>query len=426
MNIFQKFLSRFTRKMHIFFNRSEYAASGNLRENAVVAGIANAIATNVAKLSPQVIRKDARGITVKNDRLSRLLNIRPCPEASTFDFLYRLTADAVFTSNGFAVIFYNDDFTEVLRIQPVTVRSHQIFEDEAGNIFFRFVWDYDGLEYTVPYQFVIHLKARYNKKRFLGTSPDCDLKNTVELLETTYDGIKNVIRNSASLRGYLKYNNFIDDDELKEKVRDFQRAYMSAENEGGIAGLDNELEFKEITQQPRPIPTAQVAFFRDDICRYYNINEKILTGAYSEADWNSFYEAVIEPIAIQLSLEFTFKLFTERERGFGNKIIFTANRLQHATLQTRAAIGKDMFDRGAITINQYLELMYYPPIEGGDVRMVSLNYVKVDDQSLYQTGKDGDAAGGETPPAEDPPGNAGNPSANIKARIKEVCSYGNL
>lgn len=426
MNIFQKFLSRFTRKMHIFFNRSEYAASGNLRENAVVAGIANAIATNVAKLSPQVIRKDARGITVKNDRLSRLLNIRPCPEASTFDFLYRLTADAVFTSNGFAVIFYNDDFTEVLRIQPVTVRSHQIFEDEAGNIFFRFVWDYDGLEYTVPYQFVIHLKARYNKKRFLGTSPDCDLKNTVELLETTYDGIKNVIRNSASLRGYLKYNNFIDDEELKEKVRDFQRAYMSAENEGGIAGLDNELEFKEITQQPRPIPTAQVAFFRDDICRYYNINEKILTGAYSEADWNSFYEAVIEPIAIQLSLEFTFKLFTERERGFGNKIIFTANRLQHATLQTRAAIGKDMFDRGAITINQYLELMYYPPIEGGDVRMVSLNYVKVDDQSLYQTGKDDGAAGGETPPAEDPPGNTGNPSANIKARIKEVCSYGNL
>lgn len=426
MNIFQKFLSRFTRKMHIFFNRSEYAASGNLRENAVVAGIANAIATNVAKLSPQVIRKDARGITVKNDRLSRLLNIRPCPEASTFDFLYRLTADAVFTSNGFAVIFYNDDFTEVLRIQPVTVRSHQIFEDEAGNIFFRFVWDYDGLEYTVPYQFVIHLKARYNKKRFLGTSPDCDLKNTVELLETTYDGIKNVIRNSASLRGYLKYNNFIDDEELKEKVRDFQRAYMSAENEGGIAGLDNELEFKEITQQPRPIPTAQVAFFRDDICRYYNINEKILTGAYSEADWNSFYEAVIEPIAIQLSLEFTFKLFTERERGFGNKIIFTANRLQHATLQTRAAIGKDMFDRGAITINQYLELMYYPPIEGGDVRMVSLNYVKVDDQSLYQTGKDDGATGGETPPAEDPPGNAGNPSANIKARIKEVCSYGNL
>lgn len=267
MNIFQRFLSRFKRSMHIIFNRSEYAPSGSLRENEIVGAIANAIASNVGKLAPQVIRKDARGVTIKNDRLSRLLNIRPCPEASTYDFLYRLASDAIYTSNAFAIVFYSEDFSDIERIQPVTVRSHRIFEDEDGNIMFRFVWDYDGEEYTVPYQFVIHIKARYNKKRFLGTSPDGDLKNSVELLETTYDGIKNVIKNSASLRGYLKYNNFIDDDELKEKVRDFQRAYMSAENEGGIAGLDNELDFKEITQQPRQIPVTQVAFFRDNISR---------------------------------------------------------------------------------------------------------------------------------------------------------------
>lgn len=420
MNFFQRFLSRFKRSLHIIFNRSEYAPSGSLRESEIVGAVANPIASNVGKLVPQVIRKDARGVTIKNDRLSRLLNIRPCPEMSTYDFLYRLASDLVYTSNAFAVVFYNEDFTDITRIQPVTVRSHRVFEDENGNILFRFVWDYDGQEYTVPYNFVIHVKARYNKKRFLGTPPDADLQNTVELLETTYDGIKNVIKNSASLRGYLKYNNFIDDDELKEKVRDFQRAYMSAENEGGVAGLDNELDFKEITQQPRQIPVTQVAFFRDNIYRYYGVNEKILTSTYTEAEWNSFYEAVIEPIAVQLSLEFTFKLFTERERGFGNKIIFTANRLQYATLTTRATIGQAMFDRGIITVNEYRELMYLPQIDGGDVRQVSLNYVKTDDQSLYQTGKEDDAAGEETPP-EDPPKQNDRSSATIKSKIREVC-----
>lgn len=425
MNFLQRFISRFKRSIHIVFNRSEYAPSGSLRENEIVGAIANAIASNVGKLAPQVIRKDARGITVKNDRISRLLNLRPCPEASTYDFLYRLASDLIYTSNAFAVIFYNEDFTDILRIQPVTVRSHRIFEDESGRVFFRFVWDYDGEEYTLPYEFVIHVKARYNKKRFLGTSPDCDLRESVDLLQTTYDGIKNVIKNSASLRGYLKYNNFIDDDELKEKVRDFQSAYMSAENEGGIAGLDNELDFHEITQQPRQIPVAQVAFFRDNIYRYYGVNEKILTGAYTEAEWNSFYESAIEPIAIQLSLEFTFKLFTERERGFGNKIVFTANRLQYATLQTRAAIGKDLFDRGVITINEYRELMYMQQIEDGDVRMVSLNFVKSDDQSLYQTGKDGGEGDGKG--TEDPPtGKENKSSAAIKAQIKEVCRNANL
>lgn len=401
MNFFQRFLSRFKRSLHVIFNRSEYAPSGSLRENEIVGAVANVIATNVGKLAPQVIRKDARGVTIKNDRLSRLLNMRPCPEMSTFDFLYRLASDLVYTSNAFAVVFYNEDFTDITRIQPVTVRSHRVFEDENGNILFRFVWDYDGQEYTVPYDFVIHIKSRYNKKRFLGTPPDADLQNTVDLLDTTYDGIKNVIKNSASLRGYLKYNNFIDDDELKEKVREFQRAYMSAENEGGIAGLDNSIDFKEITQQPRQIPITQVSFFRDNIYRYYGVNEKILTSTYTEAEWNSFYESVIEPIAIQLSLEFTFKLFSERERGFGNKIIFTANRLQYATLTTRATIGQDMFDRGIITVNEYRELMYLPQIDGGDVRQVSLNYVKTDDQTLYQTGKEDNGQQATAPQQDD-------------------------
>lgn len=392
MNIFKKFFSRFKRSVHFLFNRSESAVAGNLRDNEIIGGIANIIASNVGKLAPQVIRKDNKGVTIKNDKISRLLNMRPCPEESTYDFLYRMASDLVYTSNAFAVVFYNDDFTEILRIQPVAVRTHRIFEDEEGNIFFRFIWDYDGLEYTVPYQFVIHIKARFNKRRFLGTTPDCDLQNSVELLNTTYEGIKNVVKNSEFLRGYLKYNNLIDDDEMKKKVEEFKNAYMSAENDGGIAGLDNTLEFHEIKQQPRQIPITQVAFFRDNIYRYFGVNEKILTSSYTEQEWNSFYESVIEPIAIQLSLEFTFKLFTDRERGFGNKVIFTANRLQYATLQTRASIGKDLFDRGVITINEYRDFMYLPQIEDGDVRMISLNFVKVDDQSLYQTGKEDDEA----------------------------------
>ena len=417
MNIFQKFLSRLKRTVHIVFNRSEYMPSGSLRDNEIVGAVANAIATNVAKLSPQVIRKDAKGVTIKNDHLSRLLNIRPCPEASTFDFLYRIASDLVYTSNAFSVVFYNDDFTDILRIQPITVRYHRIFEDEDGTMYLRFVWDYDGLEYTVPYQFVIHIKARYNKKRFLGTPPDAELQNSTELLEVTYNGIKQVIQNSASLRGYLKYNNFADDDELKNKVKEFQSAYMSAENEGGIAGLDNSMDFKEITQQPRQIPITQVQFFRENIYRYYGVNEKILNSTYNEAEWNSFYEAVIEPIAIQLSLEFTFKLFTDRERGCGNKIVFTTNRLQYATLQTRSAIGQALFDRGIMTINEYRELMYLPQIDDGDVRMVSLNFVKADDQSLYQTGKD-DGAGGSDPPPEEDPQQSGSTSKYIRTLIK--------
>ena len=160
------------------------------------------------------------------------------------------------------------------------------------------------------------------------------------------------------------------------------------------------MSFHEVKQTPPNIPVIQSQYLRDNVYRYYNVNEKILTSSFTEAEWNSFYENVIEPISIQLSLEFTFKLLSERERGFGNKVIFTANRLQYATLQTRMTIGGGLYDRGIITINELRELMYYEPIEGGDVRMISLNYVKADDQSLYQVGKDdgGTDGGGGTEP----------------------------
>ena len=378
-----------------FALRGDYQANGNLADSDIVGAIANAIASNVGKLQPQIVRRTDDGLSVRNDYLSRILSLRWSPELDTYSALYRMASDLVYHSNAYAVIFYTPDFLRVQSIAPVTASNVQIWEDENGVLLFRFRWDCDGKFYTLPYQNVIHIRSRFDRKRFMGTAPDGQLKNTLELIDTTGEALRAVVRNSANLKGYLKYNNFIDDDELKQKVKDFQDAYMSASNDGGIAGLDNSMEFHEISQKTPNIPVLQSQYFRDNVYRYYGVNEKILTSTFTEAEWNSFYENVIEPISIQLSLEFTFKLLSERERGFGNKVIFTANRLQYATLQTRMTIGGGLFDRGIITINEFRELMYYEPIEGGDVRMISLNYVKTGDQSLYQVGKDDGGENGD-------------------------------
>ena len=367
--------------------KGEFQASGSLENSDIIGAIANCIATNIAKLTPQLIRKKDSDQVDRNDYLSKILTLRWSPEYTPFDALYKMASDLVYKSNAFAVIFYEEDFSRVKSIVPITTKSHRIFEYN-GNIFFKFTWEYDGNEYVVPYQSVIHLKARLDKKRFLGTPPDQQVKNTLELLDCTGESLRNAVKNSAGLRGYLKYNNLSDEEELQAKVKEFQAAYMQASNEGGLAGLDTTMEFVPLDQKPVNIPTLQSQFLRENLYRYYNVNDHILMSQFTEAEWNAFYESVIEPIAIQLSLEFTYKILTERQRGFGNTIIFTANRLQYATLQTRLQIARDGFDRGAITINEYREFIYLGPIEDGDVRMVSLNYVKADEQSIYQIGQD--------------------------------------
>ena len=84
---------------------------------------------------------------------------------------------------------------------------------------------------------------------------------------------------------------------------------------------------------------ADMNFFRDKLSlestemqaiaeAYYGVNDKILTSTLNDTEFISFYENVIEPISVQLSYEFTFKLLTPREIGYGNRIDFVTNLLQ--------------------------------------------------------------------------------------------------
>ncbi|NTX58902.1 phage portal protein, partial [Myxococcus sp. CA039A] len=94
-------------------------------------------------------------------------------------------------------------------------------------------------------------------------------------------------------------------------------------------------------------------------------------------------ESTIEPLAIQMSLEFTSKLFTDGERRSGNEIIFEANRLQYASMTTKLNL-MQMVDRGAMTPNEWRAAMNLAPIEGGDAPIRRLDTAPVNTQSVKE------------------------------------------
>ena len=113
------------------------------------------------------------------------------------------------------------------------------------------------------------------------------------------------------------------------------------------------------------VNAAQMKELRDAVFRYFGVSENIVRGDYTEDQWNAFYESTVEPLAVQMSLEFTSKLFTARELGHGNEIVFESNRLQYASMTTKLNL-REMVDRGALTPNEWREAMNLAPIEGGD------------------------------------------------------------
>jgi phage portal protein BeeE len=144
------------------------------------------------------------------------------------------------------------------------------------------------------------------------------------------------------------------------------------------------MEYTPITGAPVDIDPEQLKAVQGQIYAYLNISSKIVAGLYSEDEFAAFYESVIEPLALQMSLEFTRKVFTPRERAFGREIIFGGERLEFASAKTRISLLRELLPYGLLTINEGRKLLSLPEVSDGDKRLQSLNYVNAAKADIYQ------------------------------------------
>jgi len=213
------------------------------------------------------------------------------------------------------------------------------------------------------------------------------------VLHTTREGLAQAVKTSAHLRGLLKFSGQLKESDISKARERFVQEYLSVQNTGGIAALDAKADYVELNSDPKMVDADQMKELRDMVFRYFGVNENIVMGRYTEDEWNAFYESTIEPLAVQLSLEFTTKLFSDRELGHGNEIVFEANRLQYASVSTKLAL-VSMVDRGAMTPNEWREVFNLAPIEGGDVPIRRLDTQPTTDEPGGEDDADSDAGAG--------------------------------
>jgi phage portal protein BeeE len=99
------------------------------------------------------------------------------------------------------------------------------------------------------------------------------------------------------------------------------------------------------------------------IFNYLGINEAIINGSYDENTFQAFYKSTVEPIAIQLSQEFTAKVFSPRERQFGNSIVFESDHLNFMNNSTKVNYIKELMVLGLLSTNEARAIMNLEPIE---------------------------------------------------------------
>ena len=353
----------------------------NAYKSSVTRSAINAIAQNAAKIKPKVIGRDIDGNVIIIKKYSYVLQKRPNQFMSAYDFNIKLITQLLNKNNAFAIVEYIGGKLNLIPVDYSTIKALE-YQDE---LFLQFHLN-GGERLTVPYQDCIHLRRHFYDNDLFGESNDAILP-TLEVINTMDEGLTNAVKSSANIRGILKFENaMLKEGDVESSRKRFVDSFLSAGNNGGIGALDGKADFKELKNEATFINPIQAKAIKERVYDYYHVSETIIQSKYKEDEWNAFYESTIEPLAIQMSLEFTEKILSTREKELGQEIMFEANRLQYASNKTKIELVKTLMPLGLLTVNESREVFNMTPIAGehGEKRLISLNYVDAEKQNQYQ------------------------------------------
>lgn len=343
-----------------------YAWNGNIYQSDIVRSAIRPKSRAIGKAVAKHIRNCPDGMKVNPDVYMRFLLEEPNPLMTGQMLQEKLITQLELNNNAFAYI-NRDENGYPMEIYPVSATNVIALQNNQGELFFEFTLK-KGRQRTVTFRYtdIIHLRKDFNDNNIFGDSPAKALTPLMEIVNTTDQGIVKAIKNSNIIKWLLKFNQTLRPEDLKKATKQFIEDYMNVESDTvGAAATDAKADAIQVEPKDYVPNAIQMDKTTQRILSFFNTNIDIVQGRYDENKWISYYESAIEPDIIQLSGEYTRKVFTRRERGFGNKIIFESSNLNFASMQTKLNLVQYV-DRGIMSPNEVRAVLNMAPREGGD------------------------------------------------------------
>ena len=331
------------------------------------------IARNAAKMHPRHIRNSNDKFETLKDSIYKLLAKKPNELQNAYQFYYQIITSLELYNNAFIYI-QRDSNLKVTGLYPLNFRDCTFYEYKDG-LYVQFKFGRSKTRF-VSFNNVIHLTRFVSNDGIFGgnTTP---ITKALSIKHVMDEGIINAIKTTQSIKGVIKSTQAMLKPADVKKMRDqFVKDFMENADGSGIGGLDATTTFDPVKIEPTTASDSQVKEIKSKIYSYFGVNEHIVQSDYSEDQWNAFYESILEPIGLQMSLEFSNKIFTPTEKNFGNEIIFESNALQYASNNTKINVVR--YANNIMTVNEMREVFNLPPIDNGDVIMQDVNHNVLD------------------------------------------------
>ena len=376
----------------------DYVQWGADAYNSVVVQQAlKCIVDEMKKLNPVHVRMvNADPTTVRDSDRQKMLN-NPNPIMTTSELIEKTMWLLLLNYNAFLVPVYRQytganselvrTYEQLYPIQPTEV---QFIEDASGRLFVSF-WFLNGYKTTIAYEDVIHLKYNYSVNQFMGGDENGQpnhkaLDKTVALSEELLKGVAKAMKASYAVNGVVHYNSLMDEGKTEKALLDLERKLQN--NESGFLPLDLKASFTPLEHKSQIVDPSVLKFVDEMLLRNFGVPLCILTGDYTKEQYEAFFQKTLEPLIKSISEAFTKKLFSEREKSFGNCIKFLPRDLVFMSTDQKIKLVELLSPTGSMTENEKRVIFGLQPLPELDgKRFMSLNWIDANNAAQYQVGK---------------------------------------
>lgn len=371
----------------------------NIYQSDVVQQAVKCIVDEMKKLNPTHIRYiNNDPVPITKGSIQEVL-ANPNQLMTTSEFLEKTMWLLMLNYNAFIVPTYyvwTDPETGAERryydgLYPINPTQVDFIEDAAGRLFVKFYF-WNGYTTTLAYNDIIHIRYNYSVNEYMGGNvmgqPDHEaLLETLELNKNLLQGVAKAMKASYAINGVIKYNTLLDEGKTMEALAELERKLQN--NESGFLPLDIKADFTPLPRSVALVDEATLKFIDEKILRNFGVPLCILKGDYTKEQYNAFYQKTLEPLIIAISQAMTKKLFTSRERAFGNKIELYPKDLIFMTMEQTLEMIKELSPTGGLFENEKRTALGLRPLpELAGKRYMSLNWIDANNAAAYQVGKD--------------------------------------
>lgn len=351
------------------------------------------IATHISKLRPKHIKNAPGGaVEVLNDEINFRLTHYPNELMTTSEFIYKVISLLLLNNNAFIYLTY-DQNGKISGLYPLNPLKVEIKQDLTNSLFLDMDFG-EGENYTLPYETMVHLKRLYKKHEIFGgdgaVSNHKQLLKNIQTNESLITGLENAIKSSFQIKGLLKMNAMLSEKDKQRQKELFDEGLKNSTSRNGssIVPIDLKSDYIPLSTDPKLIDKDTLNFVQNKILNYFGVSEGILNSTYDENEYNAFYENTLEPLTIFLSNAFSKALLSRAELQEGEQIMFYGERLNYASWASKITAIEKLMGLGIFSINESRGVLGYPPIEDGNKRIQSLNFVNAKLADEYQIGKE--------------------------------------